>query len=166
MEHQRSHSKFVWRYGDGGEIVYYGEVNEDWNIYVKDYRGNLSLAGDNELWRTMAWLAGRRGAAQLMQDYVKVWRSAGVRPLERVCLEIRGLMNYGPDSLVVEQLLTQLYLRAIAEEARPGRPLGKRLQRLVAHRILVEGMDWKAALESTKRVPWRELAEQCRALGF
>ena len=53
-----------------------------------------------------------------------------------------------------------------AEENKAQAKLKKRIKRLGAHQVLIEGRPPEVAAEFSKGRPWQELDEECRRRGF
>jgi hypothetical protein len=65
-----------------------------------------------------------------------------------------------------EEVYVTLYMGMVAEEAKTGTRLGKRIKRLGVHQVLLERLEPEMAANFSRGKPWYELAYLCQSKGF
>ena len=151
-----------------GSLLEYDKGNFDrWCVYYIAASGTRTAPKDADCFWWLKYLAEKHGTGKVYGDYVRIYdmvgKEAGGGDLNKISLLSAG---YDRNALLADVLFSTLYLAMIAEERKQNTKLGKRIKRLGAHQLLLEGRSIRDAADFTRGKCWREIDGLCRERGF
>lgn len=140
---------------------------DDWCVYLTNPSGVRKPPRDMDYFSDLKMLSSRYGNDQLYQDYVQVYDWTGKQAESGVLKSITTLaQKYGNDSILVDKILSILYMAMIAEERKAGTRLGKRIKRLGIYKLLMENKSVYESANFMRGMGWRDIARLCEERGF
>jgi len=159
--------QIIRSFKDGAFLEYDRGSFDDWCIYLTEPSGSRKPPRDVDYFSQIQVLAAKFGAQTVYDDYVNVYDITGKIVDGSVFETITNISSkYGTDSLVVEKILSILYMAMIAEEQKKNTRLGKRIKRLGINKLLFEGASVREAANFMRGMGWRDIARLCEERGF
>ena len=158
--------RVVQDFPDGSRVEFDSGQFDQWCVYVTRPAQPRHAPRDVQYFAELQRLHAQ--CPHLHADFIEVFERTTGHVEAVVLARISELAASYSDSqgTDVAVLLTTLYAAMIAEENRAHAPLGKRINRLGIHQVLIEGMPVDEAANFSRGQPWRELEKLCRARGF
>ena len=157
----------VKTFEDGAYLEYDQGKFDGWCVYLTKRDGSRRSPTDVDYFVALRRLADKYDAGQIYSDFVRVYDLTG-KQLERDALSAitRIASDYGQGALLVDKVLSTLYMTMIAEENKQFSRLGKRIKRLGVHQVLIENQSVEHAAHSTRGKAWRDIDKLCKERGF
>lgn len=159
--------QMIKKFSDGTYLEYDQGKFDKWCVYLVENDGSRKPPLDVDYFSDLLQLAKIYGSDQLYSSYVSVY------DLTTNCITQAGLdetknasLIYGNDSLLVEKILSILYMAMIAEENKAYTKLGKRIKRLGIYMLLFENATVYDAANFMRGMGWRDIDKLCKDRGF
>lgn len=159
--------QLIKKFPDGSLLEYDKGCFDDWCVYLTDASGNRKPPRDTDYFTQLKNLAEGIGTDKVYSDYVKVYDLTG-KQVSKAALDSITLLSeeYGASANQVDIIFEILYMAMIAEEKKAGTRLGKRINRLGIHKLLIENMPVHEAANFMRGMGWRDVARLCEGRGF
>lgn len=159
--------QLIKSFSDGSFLEYDRGSFDDWCVYLTNKDGRRKPPRDVDYFRQLKELAKTYGVERIYNDYICVYELTGKLVEKDVLDEIsRIALPYMDDALIVDIILSILYMAMIAEERKKNTRLGKRIKRLGIYVLLIENRSVGEAANFMRGMGWREIDTLCRERGF
>ncbi len=154
-----------------GSFVFYGHGRFDnWCIYLKKPGvSDPEPPLDADYFEDLLLLGKRFGYKEVYGDFVDVYNGVTSKYLDECDIGVIGEVvgRYPADfQLLADRTFTILWMAMVSEMNYPGTRLGKRIKRLGAYYLLIEGKTVKYSVNFMRGMKWYEIDAICRARGF
>ena len=151
-----------------GSFVEYGKGSfDEWCVYLTDIGGERKPLKDVEYFQQLTNIAEKYGKDRVYKDFVDIYDKTGKKIDEKVLKHITEVAStYAGNELLMDQLLSILYMTMIAEENKRNTRLGKRIKRLGVHVLLLEGKPVYEAAYFLNGKKWHEIDVLCKERDF
>lgn len=160
--------QIIKKFSDGSFLEYDRGSFDDWCVYLTKPDGKRKPPRDMDYFNQLKVLSEDYGVEKVYCDYVEVYNITGkeVRTSDlNLIAEIAK--TYAPgDVLLVDTILSILYMAMIAEERKRNTRLGKRIKRLGIYKLLLENSSVADAANFMRGMGWRDIDALCRERGF
>ena len=159
-----SNKRFVKRLADDTILFFAEGTFDSWCVFEVKGDNEPNPPRDNEYFQELKYLAGKHTIEKVWNVFSRIYNGMAKKlPNKEMCRGITQLANVFPgDELFADRLFTILYMAMLAEEKRKGTRLGRSIQALGVHQVIIEGMAPEDAAEFSKGLPWREIAALCK----
>lgn len=159
--------KLIKEFADSSFLEYDRGNFDDWCVYLTDSNGVRKPPRDVDYFQQLKDLSLKYGSQKVYADYVEVYTQTGKKIESCVLDRITDIsQTYCEDSILVDKVLTILYMAMIAEECKAYTKLGKRIKRLGIHLLLNEDKDVRFAANFMRGKKWREISDLCAEREF
>lgn len=157
----------IKKFLDGSYLEYDRGSFDEWCVYLVDANGDRRPPRDTDYFSDLKFLAEKYGADNVYSAYVHVYDVTGKNVDEEgLNAAEEASYNFGTDQLMVQKILTILYMAMIAEENKRFTKLGKRIKRLGIYKLLYEDESVSNSANFMRGMGWRDIDDLCRERGF
>lgn len=157
----------IKKFKDGSFLEYDQGSFDEWCVYMNDSAGSRKPPRDTDYFAQIQNLSSKYGVEKVYKDYVAVYDLTGNKVEPSVFEKIAEIANtYGEDALIIEKILSILYMAMIAEERKKFTKLGKRIKRLGLHKLLYDSASVAEAANFMRGMGWRDIDLLCKIRGF
>ena len=158
--------RIIKNFQDGSHLEYDRGKIDSWCVYIVKEDGTKKPPRDRDYFNELKQLADVYGAERVYGDFVEIYDSTTKAIDNAVLLRISQIASTYDDSMEVDKLYTTFYMAMTAEENYPNTKLGRKIKRLAAHEILLEGREVGDAVNFMRSMGWKEINALCEERGF